>query len=208
MKQTIHTMTSRLIAADFTPLATTPARRIHGGINPSCHVMPEHASDRPRITALLDRCFGKNRSRKTVARLRKGCLPALSFVTLNDFDDVIGTIRLWTVDAGGVPALLLGPVAVAPEYQGKGLGDTIIRHALRVAETQGYQAVILVGDAPYYERFGFKRALAQNLSLPGPVDLDRFLGFEIVEGALAGAQGMVVATGAKKAAKQSTHKAA
>ena len=201
MKQTVHTMTPRLIAADFAPLASLPARSVHGGVNPSCHIMLEHACDRPRITALLDRCFGKSRHRKTVARLRKGCLPVLSFVMLNDFDDVIGTIRLWNVDAGGVPALLLGPIAIAPEYQGKGLGDALIRHALRIAQAQGHGAVILVGDAPYYQRFGFKRDATHNLSLPGPVDPDRFLGLELDADALSTAHGMVVATGMKKSGK-------
>lgn len=167
------------------------------------HIMPEHEMDALRIEALLDRCFGKARHRKTVAKLRKGCLPAhgLAFVMLNDFGDIIGTIRLWDVKAGGVPMLLLGPVAIAPEYQKQGLGDALIRHSLAQAKALGHGAVILVGDAPYYERFGFKRALTLNLRLPGPVDLSRFLGLELYDNALSGTHGLVRAQGNKCGAK-------
>ncbi len=160
-------------------------------------IMPEHAGDALKIEALLERTFGKARHRKTVQKMRKGYLPAagLAFVMLNDFEDVIGTIRLWEIDAGGAPALLLGPVAVAPEYRKQGLGDALIRHALLRAEALGHKAVLLVGDEPYYGRFGFARTLAQNLQLPGPVDLARFLGLELQPGALMNAHGMVGMSG-------------
>jgi predicted N-acetyltransferase YhbS len=157
------------------------------------HIMPEHENDRLAIEALLERAFGKGRHRKTVQKMRKAHLPAegLAFVMVSDHDDVIGTIRLWDIDAGGVPALLLGPVAIAPEYRSKGFGDALIRHAMGRAKALGHKAVLLVGDAPYYERFGFSRALTLNLKLPGPVDEARFLGHEFTEGALKAASGMV-----------------
>jgi predicted N-acetyltransferase YhbS len=108
---------------------------------------------------------------------------------------VVGTIRLWNIAAGGAPALLLGPLAVAASHEGQGLGSRLMRRALAEAAFRGHAAVILVGDAPYYQRFGFSRSLTENLILPGPVEPDRFLGFELKPGALRDAGGLVVATG-------------
>jgi predicted N-acetyltransferase YhbS len=67
--------------------------------------------------------------------------------------------------------------------------------ALFRAVCHGHRAVLLVGDAPYYARFGFERRLTLGLDMPGPVEADRFLGLELEPGALAGARGRVVATG-------------
>jgi predicted N-acetyltransferase YhbS len=70
-----------------------------------------------------------------------------------------------------------------------------MQHAIAEARTQGHQAVILVGDETYYRRFGFARSAVADLHLPGPVDRDRFLGLELVPGALDGAEGLVLASG-------------
>jgi predicted N-acetyltransferase YhbS len=146
--------------------------------------------------ALLDAALGPARHRKTSARLRAGRIPAegLAF-TAHDGGRVVGTIRLWNIIAGGAPALLLGPLAVAASHEGQGLGSRLMRRALAEAAFRGHAAVILVGDAPYYQRFGFSRSLTENLILPGPVEADRFLGLELKPGALAEAYGLVVAAG-------------
>lgn len=146
---------------------------------------------------LLDRCFGEGRSAKTSERLREGRLPAEGLaLTATRGNALVGTIRLWDVAAGpGRAALLLGPVAVAPELQGAGIGGELIRGALSRAEALGHRAVILVGDEPYYRRFGFARAPVESLWLPGPVEIERFLGLEFAPGALAGARGFVSPTG-------------
>lgn len=148
--------------------------------------------------ALLERCFGASRLAKTCERLREGRRPAEGLALAATRDDaLVGTIRLWNVVAGpGRPALLLGPVAVEPALQGVGIGAKLVREALRRAAEAGHRAVLLVGDEPYYRRFGFARAPVEGLWLPGPVEIERFLGLELAPGALAGARGFVSPTGA------------
>jgi predicted N-acetyltransferase YhbS len=146
--------------------------------------------------ALLDEAFGLARDAKTSARLREGRLPAEGLALVaKDRGRLVGTLRCWHVEAGGRPALLLGPLAVAQSHRSLGIGARLMREAQWRAAMLGHQAILLVGDAPYYARFGFEAQLTVGLDLPGPVDRARFLAFEIVKGALDGAQGMVVATG-------------
>jgi predicted N-acetyltransferase YhbS len=151
---------------------------------------PQHAG---AIEHILDISFGPERFAKTVYKLREDVAPvdSLSLVALED-GAVQGTIRYWPILLGGsIPSLLLGPVAVLPLLRSQGLGAVLINESLSMAKAQGHQSVLLVGDAPYYTRFGFTRDLTLNLTLPGPVELDRFLGLELVPGALAEASGMV-----------------
>jgi predicted N-acetyltransferase YhbS len=159
-------------------------------------VVSEESGDAPAIETLLDEAFGPRRHLKTAERLREGRNPAdgLSLVAFDGLR-LVGTIRLWHVGAGEVPALLLGPVAVREEWRNRGIGATLVDTSLTRAHSQGHGAVILVGDAPYYGRFEFRRELTLGLSLPGPVDLDRFLGLELVPGALERACGVVRGTG-------------
>jgi len=161
-------------------------------------IREERLSDVPAREALLDVCFGDERFEKTCERLREGHRPAegLSLV-IEDDGAIVATVRLWHVDAGpGRPALLLGPIAVDPQAQGLGLGSKLMRAALARAKALGHAAVLLVGDAPYYARFGFSTEHTGALWLPGPVDRARFLGLELVPGALSRACGLVAATGA------------
>ncbi len=147
--------------------------------------------------ALLDQAFGECRSTKTAQRLREGRLPSegLSFVAVEN-RRVIGTVRLWDVTAGPKQlALLLGPIAVAGDRQGHGVGGALMRHCLRAAVKRGHQAVLLVGDAPYYGRFGFSAEGTGALWLPGPYERNRLLAREFVPGALMDALGLVSATG-------------
>ena len=149
--------------------------------------------------ALLDAAFGAERFAKTAERLREARLPAagLSFVACAE-GRVIGTVRLWNIAAGrGLAALLLGPIAVDADFRCFGIGAALMRHALAQAEALGHGAVLLVGDAPYYSRFGFTGELTGALRLPGPYARERFLALELMPGALAGAHGMVSATGAR-----------
>ena len=148
--------------------------------------------------ALLDACFGPARFQKTCERLREGRLPADGLSLVIDRDgDVIGTVRLWHVSAGpNRPALMLGPIAIDPSVQSLGLGGKLMREALKRASQLGHKAVLLVGDAPYYERFGFSTKKTGSLWLPGPYERGRFLALELEEGYLDNARGLVSATSA------------
>ena len=111
---------------------------------------------------------------------------------------LVGTVRLWHVSAGGIPALMLGPLAVEASCRKLGVGAALMDHALAAAKARGHGAVILLGDAPYYARFGFSAAKTGELSLPGPFERDRLLGLELRAGALDGAWGMIAPTGAPR----------
>ena len=157
----------------------------------------ERPADADAREALLDQAFGETRARKTSQRLREGRLPAegLSLIAA-DAKRVIGTARLWDIVCGtGQPALLLGPVAVTADCRNRGIGAALVRRALREARRLGHGAVILVGDAPYYSRFGFVGEKAAGLKLPGPFERHRVLALELVPGALDGAGGLLCATG-------------
>ena len=157
----------------------------------------ERASDIEAREALLDEAFGDARYRKASERLREDRLPAegLSFIAA-DGKRVVGTARLWNVGCGnGVRALLLGPVAVAADCRGRGIGAALVRRALREARRLGYAAIALVGDAPYYSRFGFSTEKTGALWMPGPFERNRLLAVELAAGALDGARGMIGAAG-------------
>src|SRR6266849_1589937 len=108
---------------------------------------------------------------------------------------LVGTVRLWHVSAGGVPALVLGPLAVDPSCRKLGIGRALVQRALATAKARGHGAVLLLGDAPYYSRFGFSALKTGELRLPGPFEPDRLLGLELHEGALDGAYGMIAPAG-------------
>jgi len=158
-------------------------------------IRSERASDVAAREALLDACFGDNRHTRTCQRLRDGRVPAeglaLSAVCNGR---LVGTLRLWHVSAGGVPALTLGPLAVDPSCRKLGIGRALVQRALAAAKARGHGAVLLLGDAPYYARFGFSALKTGELRLPGPFEPDRLLGLELREGALDGAWGMIVPT--------------
>jgi predicted N-acetyltransferase YhbS len=160
-------------------------------------IRAERASDVAARETLLDACFGENRQLRTCQRLRDGRAPAegLAFSALAE-GRLVGTLRLWHVSAGGIPALVLGPLAVDDSCRKLGVGAALMDHALAAATARGHRAVILLGDAPYYARFVFSAAKTGELSLPGPFDRDRLLGIELSEGALDGAWGMIAPTGA------------
>lgn len=137
-------------------------------------LIQESPEDFWEVEDLYDRCFAPGREALSSYRLRDGVDPVarLSLVARDEYQIVIGAIRHWPVCVGEVPALLLGPVAVHPTRQGEGLGAMLIENAL--ARATGWDRVLLIGDAPYYSRFGFQRL--SGVEMPPPTNPDRVLG--------------------------------
>src|SRR5262249_34178538 len=161
-------------------------------------IRKERPPDAGAREALLDQAFGDRRWRKSSQCLRDGQRPADDFAFIAmDGRRVVGTARLWEIVCGtGPTALLLGPVAVAKDCRNRGIGSALVRHALAAARPRGHPAgvrgsrgVVLVGDAPYYTRFGFAAEMTAALRMPGPCERHRLLAVELVPGALKGARG-------------------
>jgi predicted N-acetyltransferase YhbS len=158
-------------------------------------VLPETADDTDEVEMLLDLAFAPGRTALSSYQLREGIAPIaeLSRIVRDEYDAVVGAIRYWPVRIGdsGDPALLLGPVAIHPTRQGEGLGALLIGETLDDAARFGWERVVLVGDAPYYRRYGFTREMTLALDFPKPVNLERLLAKELVEGAMNNVSGMV-----------------
>jgi predicted N-acetyltransferase YhbS len=143
-------------------------------------LMPAQASDLHDIDALLDDRFGVSRHERTAYRLREGvaAIPELWLVA-RDGHGLVGTVQCWPLvlrGAEGVcPLVLLGPVAVARRAEGIGLGSRLMIAALSLADAAGFAPQLLIGDAPYYGRFGFAAGPGADWQLPGPVERDRLL---------------------------------
>ena len=143
------------------------------------------------VEALLDLCFAPGREALSSYRLRDGVekVAPLCLVLRDEAGTLAAAIRYWPVQVGGRPVLLLGPVAVHPTRQGEGLGAHLIHESLAEARNLGWERVLLVGDAPYYHRFGFRKRT--DVMMPPPTNPDRVLGFELVKGAWNGVMGKV-----------------
>ncbi|MDP9137568.1 MAG: N-acetyltransferase [Pseudomonadota bacterium] len=154
---------------------------------------PEHAD---QIERLLDQVFGLERRIKTSYRLREGEMPVplLSLVAVEEGAGLVGAISFWRLCIGdaGMPALLLGPLAVSPQRQGAGIGLALMNAGLAKANSLGHGLVLLVGDLPYYARVGFQRVPEGQITLPGPVDPARLLYLELQPQLLGKANGLVL----------------
>jgi predicted N-acetyltransferase YhbS len=172
-------------------------------------IAPERPQDAALITPLLDRSFGFDRIRKTVYRLREHVapLPELCFSAIDDDGSFLASIRYWPIAIAGTPAILLGPLAVEPALQGRGIGKALVRHSLEAAQKAGHTICVVVGDPNYYRPFGFIPASFHGLSLPGPVEPERFQVKALVLGALDGVHG-VIARGQASARSQDVAKPA
>jgi len=158
-------------------------------------VLPETPDDSFEVEMLLDLAFAPGRTALSSYQLREGVagIAELSTIVRDEYDSVVGAIRYWPVRVGeaGDPALLLGPIAIHPTRQGEGLGALLMMESLERARAMGWRRVVMVGDEPYYRRFGFSREMALALDFPKPVNLKRLLAKELVEGAMQAVSGMV-----------------
>ena len=151
----------------------------------------ETPADTPEVETLMDLCFAPGRTALSSYRLRDG-VPMVAGLchVLRDGDGILAAvIRYWPVLVGGKRVLLLGPVAVHPTRQGEGLGGLLIHESLTEATRLGWERVLLVGDQPYYRRFGFRKI--EGVEMPPPTNPDRVLALELVPGGWEGVRGPV-----------------
>jgi predicted N-acetyltransferase YhbS len=137
----------------------------------------ECPDDQDEVEWLFDLAFAPGRQALSSYQLREGVAPVaeLCMVARDDLNVLAGAIRYWPIVVGDAAALLLGPVAVHPTYQGEGLGGLLIGETLTRGRSAGWKGVILIGDEPYYSRFGFSRAAAKGVAFPPPTNPDRVL---------------------------------
>lgn len=153
-------------------------------------ICPETPADEPEVEALYDLCFAPGRTALSSYRLRDGVPRVADLCLVLRADGILlAAIRFWPVRVAGKPVLLLGPIAVHPTAQGEGLGGLLMRDSLARARAQGWDRVLLVGDAPYYGRFGFSRL--DDVVMPPPTNPDRVLGLELRPGAWVDVTGPV-----------------
>ena len=150
---------------------------------------PETPEDWWEVEALFDLCFAPGREALSSYRLRDGVPPVaeLCHVARDETGAVAGAIRYWPIRIGEHEALLLGPVAVHPTHQGEGLGAFLIQETLEHARALGAARVLLIGDAPYYGRFGFQ--ICRAVSVPPPTNPDRILSLALTPGGWTGVSG-------------------
>ena len=154
----------------------------------------EAPEDRAEVEALFDDSFAPGRGALSSYRLREGVAPVAALCRVAragraEGGALAGAIRFWPVRVGGAPALLLGPVAVHKTRQGEGLGAVLIEEGLAAAGAHGWSRAMLVGDAPYYCRFGFARLA--GVLMPPPTNPERVLGRALAAGAWQGVAGPV-----------------
>jgi predicted N-acetyltransferase YhbS len=162
-------------------------------MSPNAISRPVTPDDLPVIFAMHARAFGPGRFTRTAYRVREGT-PEISrycrAAVLND--RLVAAVRFTPITIGGVNgSLLLGPLVVEPDFTGQGFGRRLIAEAMAAAKDDGVRLVVLVGDEPYYGRFGFHPVPPGQITLPGPVDPRRLLAAELEPGALTGARGLV-----------------
>ena len=165
------------------------------GSRPLYQLEEETEADWWEVEALLDLCFAPGRTALSSYRLREGVATVAPLcLVLRDSEGVLAAaIRFWPAEVGDHDVLLLGPVGVHPTRQGEGLGALLIRESLAEARKLGWGRVMLVGDAPYYGRFGFKRL--EGVVMPPPTNPERVLGLALQAGAWDGVTGTVTKAG-------------
>lgn len=170
---------------------------------PAATVRSVAPSDLPAITELHDRVFGPGALTRTAYRVREAAAPFSRFCRTSRVDGkLLASIRLTEITIGGTAgALLLGPLAVDPEVAGQGYGKALVAAALDAARADGIRLVVLVGNMPYYGRFGFMTVPPGQILMPGPVDPARILAVELAAGALADYRGLIRAVPAAKPAE-------
>jgi predicted N-acetyltransferase YhbS len=153
----------------------------------------ENGGDAEILSQLSAEAFGPGRFTRSAYRVREGVAPVAALCLCGAIGtSVVGGIRFTAIRIGDLEgAALLGPLVVDPAEKGKGFGRALVEEGLARARTEGFTLVLLVGDMPYYGRFGFQPVPPGQIILPAPVDPARLLALELIPGTLAGAVGQV-----------------
>lgn len=155
-------------------------------------VVREAAADAAAVERLAERAFGPGRFARTAYRLREVAAPDWDLCFVARVSTLlVGANRMTPIRIGEAPALMLGPLTVDPAFRGRGIAAGLVVRSLDAARAAGHGLVMLVGDEPYYRRFGFTRVPAGRLLMPGPVDAARVLWCELRPGASEAASGPV-----------------
>ena len=143
---------------------------------PAPDIRLELTANDTAIEALLEHAFGPGRFAKVSERVREVAefRPDFSFCAW-EADRLVGSVRMWKVRIGGETAIFLGPLAVEADQRKHGTGGVLVQRACAAAEAAGFPVVLLVGDEPYFGRFGFTAQTTKAVRLPGPVDQRRVL---------------------------------
>mgnify|MGYP000928183405 CR=1 FL=1 len=186
-------MSKRLAEPDGT--ADPPPAKVLLDMSQPVILRPVMPHDIPAIEKLHEHAFGPGRFARTAYRIREGLPPFSRHCRLTERKDgLVAAVRMAPItigERGG--ALLLGPLAVRPELKGQGYGKALVVNALADSARAGCRLVVLVGDLPYYERFGFRVAPFGRLDPGGPVDPARLLVLEQETHALADYAGRIAA---------------
>lgn len=158
-------------------------------------ISPQSDTHHQQVEQLLDASFGLDRRTKASYRLRETEkeISGLSYVAKSVEQQIIGTISFWHIFLGdnGMKAILLGPLAVHPQWQSSGIGMALMQEGIKAAKLQNHKLVILIGDAPYYQKIGFKQVPENQLLMPGPNDPARLMYLEITPGVLGDTSGLI-----------------
>ncbi len=158
----------------------------------SLTILAETTYDAQAIERLHERTFGPGRFVLSAYRIREHVdhLLDLSF-TARIGTLLVGSVRQLPICVGDTSALLLGPLTVEPPFRSRGIGRALLDRALKDAKAKGHRLVLLVGDEPYYSRVGFKAVPKGRAVMPGPVDYNRLLVAELVDGAFDKVSGAI-----------------
>ena len=157
-------------------------------------ILPETVEDAPLVYEVEAAAFGRSLEAELAQKLQQSEVETISLVALLD-EELVGHVLFSPVtvknEAGEFTAVALGPVAVSPDHQQKGIGSELCRAGLAACKQAGHALVFVLGHANYYPRFGFRPSAPLGLRCQFDVPEDVFMVIELVPGALSNKRGTV-----------------